>query len=206
MPQRRFSCTGTNSVTYPAQVLPVYALGMLKHPALIENRPPVLPPPWQSGPPSSYPSPSPSPAETPRSASYSNFSPSISPRAGLGLSGLPVTHYLSRIIVRGHERAFELQRMLTCPVQELVLLTQLLHILRVRSSNSIRLRFASIRSTAYTLACSPSCPCSWKTLTWTSVLNFIDSFILPTSFICISTSCSSGRGRVREQCDWRGGF
>ena len=108
------------------QVLPVYALGMLKHPALIENRPPVLPPPWQSGPPTSYPSPSPSPSETPRSASYSNFSPSISPRAGLGLNGLPVAHYLNRIVVRGHERAFELQRMLTCPVQELVFLVQLL--------------------------------------------------------------------------------
>ena len=106
------------------QVLPVYALGMLKHPSLIENRPPVLPPSWQNGFPSS-PSPSPSDIPIPRSASYASLSPSISPRAGLGSNGLPVAHYLSRIVVRGHERAFELQRMLTCPVQELVLLIEL---------------------------------------------------------------------------------
>ena len=101
----------------------MYALGMLKHPALIENRPTVSPPSWQSGGSSSYPSPSPSPAAFPRSASYSNltaYSPSISPRSGLGENGLPVAHYLNRIVVRGHERAFELQRMLTCPVHELV--------------------------------------------------------------------------------------
>jgi hypothetical protein len=117
------------------KTLPVYALGMLKHPALFENRPQSLPQAMaaQLTQPQSLPqSPGPSPyhknlSHSPgdRFSSYKQLSssPGSSPRSNAlsnALSPAARAHYLSKVTVRGCERAFELQRVLGLPVKELI--------------------------------------------------------------------------------------
>jgi len=102
------------------KTLPVYTLGMLKHPALFENRPQSLPQAMAVQ--MAQPPPQNTPISPTRSPGNRNYSPSASPRSNntAGLSPAAAAHYLSRVVVRGNERAFELQRMLSLPVQELI--------------------------------------------------------------------------------------